>query len=76
MRKYLKSFLKWLLAAVLVVIVFIAGIGCKENGAHVFYDVVGWLAMAEAAAAIVVLIVLERRKWNAERQKEKESKKE
>ena len=66
MRKYLKSFLKWLLAAVLVVIVFIAGIGCKENGAHVFYDVVGWLCMAEAVAAVVVLIIRARKKPDTE----------
>lgn len=66
MRKYLKSFLKWLLAVVLVTVPFIAGIGCKENGAHVFYDVVGWLCMAEAVAAVVVLIIRARKKPDME----------
>lgn len=56
MRKYLKSFLKWLLAVVLVAVPFIAGIGCKENGTHVFYDVMGWLCMAEAVAAVIILV--------------------
>ena len=62
MRKYLKSFLRWLLAVVLVAVPFIAGIGCRENGTHVFYDVMGWLCMAEAVAAVVVLIIIRRRK--------------
>lgn len=66
MRKYLKSFLKWLLAVVLVAVPFIAGIGCKENGAHVFYNVVGWLCMAEAVAAVVVLIIKARKKPDTE----------
>lgn len=66
MRKYLKSFLKWLLAVVLVAVPFIAGIGCKENGAHVFYDVMGWLCMAEAVAAVVVLIIRARKKPDTE----------
>lgn len=66
MRKYLKSFLKWLLAVVLVAVPFIAGIGCKENGAHVFYDVMGWLCMAEAVAAVVVLIIMARKKPDTE----------
>ena len=66
MKKYLKSFLKWLLAVVLVAVPFIAGIGCKENGAHVFYDIVGWAAMAEAVAAVVVLIIRARKKPDME----------
>lgn len=66
MRKYLKSFLRWLLAVVLVAVPFIAGIGCKENGTHVFYDVMGWLCMAEAVAAVVVLIIRVRKKPDME----------
>lgn len=66
MKKYLRSFLKWLLAVVLVAVPFIAGIGCKENGAHVFYDIVGWAAMAEAVAAVVVLIIRARKKPDME----------
>lgn len=66
MKKYLRSFLKWLLAVVLVAVPFIAGIGCKENGAHVFYDIVGWAAMAEAVSAVVVLIIRARKKPDME----------
>ena len=66
MKKYLISFMKWLLAVVLVAVPFIAGIGCKENGAHVFYDIVGWAAMAEAVAAVVVLIIRARKKPDME----------
>ena len=60
MKKYLISFMKWLLAVVLVAVPFIAGIGCKENGAHAFWQVTGWLCMAEAVAAAVCAVVLER----------------
>ena len=60
MRKYLISFMKWLLAVVLVAVPFIAGIGCK-NGAHAFWQVIGWLCMAESVAAIVFAVILSRR---------------
>lgn len=61
MRKYLISFMKWLLAVVLVAVPFIAGIGCKENAGHVFWQVMGWLCMAESVAAIVFAVILSRR---------------
>lgn len=61
MRKYLISFMKWLLAVVLVAVPFIAGIGCKENGAHAFWQVIGWLCMAESVAAAVCAVILSRR---------------
>ena len=66
MKKYLRSFMKWLLAVVLVAVPFIAGIGCKENAVHVFWQVMGWLCMAEAVAAIVVLIIRARKKPDME----------
>lgn len=61
MQKFVKSFLVWAAAAVLALTLFIAGIGCKENGSHVFYDVVGWLCMAEAVAAVVCAIIIHNR---------------
>lgn len=64
MNKYLKSFLKWAAAVILLIIPFIAGIGCKENGANVFYTVTGWLTMAEVLG-IVVYIVIKNRKQSA-----------
>ena len=73
MRKYLISFMKWLLAVMLVAVPFIAGIGCKENGAHAFWQVIGWLCMAEeAVAAIVFAVVLERRSALRRREEEAE----
>ena len=61
MQKFVKSFLVWAAAAVLALTLFIAGIGCKENGTHVFYDVIGWAAMAEAVAAVVCAIIIHNR---------------
>ena len=72
MRKYLISFMKWLLAVVLVAVPFIAGIGCKGNAGHVFWQVMGWLCMAEAVAAAVCAVVLERRSALRRREEEAE----
>lgn len=72
MRKYLISFMKWLLAVVLVAVPFIAGIGCKENAGHVFWQVMGWLCMAEAVATAVCAVVLERRSALRRREEEAE----
>ena len=49
----------WLLLAI---IPFIAGIAAKEGAANGFETFIGWAAMAEAVAIVVLGVVLGRRK--------------
>lgn len=62
MNEHLKSFLKWAVAVILLALPFMAGIGCKENGTAVFYDVIGWLTMAEVIGVVICLILKNRKK--------------
>ena len=54
----------WLLLAI---IPFIAGIAAKEGAANGLETFIGWAAMAEAVAIVVLGIVLGRRKDGGEK---------
>ena len=54
----------WLLLAI---IPFIAGIAAKEGAANGFWTFIGWAAMAEAVAIVVLGVVLGRRKDGGEK---------
>lgn len=54
----------WLLLAI---IPFIAGIAAKEGAENGFETFIGWAAMAEAVAIVVLGVVLGRRKDGGEK---------